>query len=142
LAAVKSEQFEAFFLKPPRGLKMILLHGPESDLVSERARRLAPKLADEVVRLSADALGKDPGRLADEASAISMFGDKRVLWIDAGGRDLSALIAGVANTLPDARARRCARCSKPGPTRRRSSATRRRPPASDRWSRRRRRRRG
>ena len=85
---------------------MALLHGPESDLVSERARRLVPTLVDDVadpfqvVRLSADALNKDPGVLADEASAISMFGGKRVLWIDAGGRDLSALIAGVADTLP------------------------------------------
>jgi DNA polymerase-3 subunit delta len=101
LALVKSEQFEAFLGKPPRGLKMVLLHGPEADLVSERARRLAPILADEVVRLAADTLAKDPGRLADEASAISMFGDRRVLWIDAGGRDLSGLIAGIADTLPD-----------------------------------------
>ena len=29
-----------------------------------------------------------------------MFGDKRVLWLDAGGRDLSGLIAGVADSLP------------------------------------------
>ena len=106
MASVKSEQFETFLLKPPRGLKMILLHGPESDLVSERARRLVPTLVDDVgdpfqvVRLTADALNKDPGTLADEASAISMFGGKRVLWIDAGGRDLAALISGVADTLP------------------------------------------
>jgi DNA polymerase-3 subunit delta len=106
LASIKSEQFEAFLLRPPRGLKMALLHGPESDLVAERARRLVPTLVDDVadpfqvVRLSADTLNKDPGILADEASAISMFGGKRVLWIDAGGRDLSALIAGVADTLP------------------------------------------
>jgi DNA polymerase-3 subunit delta len=106
LAGIKSEQFETFLQKPPRGLKMALLHGPESDLVAERARRLVPTLVDDVadpfavVRLTADALNKDPGKLADEASAISMFGGKRVLWIDAGGRDLSALIAGVADTLP------------------------------------------
>jgi DNA polymerase-3 subunit delta len=106
LAGIKSEQFETFLQKPPRGLKMALLHGPESDLVAERAHRLVPTLVDDVadpfavVRLTADALNKDPGKLADEASAISMFGGKRVLWIDAGGRDLSALIAGVADTLP------------------------------------------
>ena len=106
MASFKSEQFETFLLRPPRGLKLTLLHGPEGDLVSERARRLVPTLVDDVadpfqvVRLAAEALSKDPGLLADEASAISMFGGKRVLWIDAGGRDLSTLIAGVADTLP------------------------------------------
>ena len=106
MAIIKTEQFESFLARPPRGLKMALIHGPEADLVAERARRLAPTLVDDVadpfqvVRLTAEALNKDPGLLADEASAISMFGGKRVLWIDAGGRDLSALIAGVADTLP------------------------------------------
>ena len=106
MAVVKSEQFEAFLGQTVRRAAMFLLHGADSDLVSERARRLVPTLVDDVgdpfqvVRLSADALAKDPGRLADEASAISMFGGKRVIWIDAGGRDFSGLIAAVADTLP------------------------------------------
>jgi DNA polymerase-3 subunit delta len=106
LAVVKSEQFEAYFAKRPANVAMFLLHGPDSDLVSERARRLVPALVDDVgdpfqvVRLSADALVKDPGRLADEASAISMFGGKRVIWVDAGGRDFSALIGAAADLLP------------------------------------------
>lgn len=106
MTSIKSEQFETFLQRSPRGLKMTLLHGPEADLVAERARRLVPTLVDDVadpfqvVRLTADALNKDPGKLADEASAISMFGGKRVLWIDAGGRDLSALISSVADSLP------------------------------------------
>jgi DNA polymerase III subunit delta len=106
LAVVKSEQFEAFLGQASRRASMFLLHGTDADLVSERARRLVPTLVDDVgdpfqvVRLSADTLARDPGRLADEANAISMFGGKRVIWIDAGGRDLSALIAAVADTLP------------------------------------------
>jgi DNA polymerase III subunit delta len=106
LAVVRSEQFEAFLREPRRGAAMFLLHGSDTDLASERARRLVPTLVDDVadpfqvVRLSAETLAKDPGRLADEASAISMFGGKRVIWVDAGGRDLSALIGAVADTLP------------------------------------------
>ena len=106
MAVVKSEQFEAFLGQASRRASMFLLHGTDSDLVSERARRLVPTLVDDVgdpfqvVRLSADTLVRDPGRLADEASAISMFGGKRVIWIDAGGRDFSGLIADVADTLP------------------------------------------
>jgi DNA polymerase III subunit delta len=106
LAIVKSEQFEAFLAKPPRGAAMFLIYGSDTDLASERARRLVPTLVNDVadpfqvVRLSADTLAKDPGRLADEASAISMFGGARVIWIEAGGRDFAGLIGAVADTLP------------------------------------------
>jgi DNA polymerase-3 subunit delta len=106
LAIVKSERFEAFLREPKRRAAMFLLYGTDSDLASERARRLVPMLVSDaadpfqVVRLSADALAKDPGRLADETSAISMFGGARVIWIEAGGRDLSGLIDAVADTLP------------------------------------------
>jgi DNA polymerase-3 subunit delta len=106
LAIVKSERFEAFLREPKRRAAMFLLHGTDSDLASERARRLVPMLVSDaadpfqVVRLSADALARDPGRLADEASAISMFGGARVIWIEAGGRDLSGLIDAVADALP------------------------------------------
>ncbi len=100
MSVVKTDQFEAFLKEPPRRAALFLLHGSDSDLASERARRLAPKLGDDVVRLTAETLAKDPGRLADEALAISMFGDKRVIWIEAGGRDLSALIGAIADGLP------------------------------------------
>ncbi len=106
MAIVKSEQFEAFLAKPPRGAAMFLIYGSDTDLASERARRLVPTLVNDVadpfqvVRLSADTLAKDPGRLADEASAISMFGGARVIWIEAGGRDFAGLIGAVADALP------------------------------------------
>ncbi|HXT08602.1 MAG TPA: hypothetical protein VN715_16920 [Roseiarcus sp.] len=105
MAIVKSERFEAFLREPSRRATMFLLYGTDSDLASERARRLVPMLVSDaadpfqVVRLAAETLAKDPGRLADEASAISMFGGARVIWIDAGGRDLSGAIASVADTL-------------------------------------------
>jgi len=107
LSIIKSDQFESFLGKPLRGVAKFLLHGNEPDLPSERARRLAPLLVDDaadpfqLVRLSADTLAKDPGRLADEANAISMFGGKRVIWVEAGGRDLSALIAPLMEGLPE-----------------------------------------
>ena len=41
-----------------------------------------------LVRLEGDAVARDPGVLADEAYAISMFGGDRAIWIDAQGRDL------------------------------------------------------
>jgi DNA polymerase-3 subunit delta len=106
LPIVKSEHFEAFLEKLPKNLALFLLHGSDSDLATERARRIVGKLVDDVadpfqvVRLGADILAKDPGRVADEASAISMFGGRRVVWIDAGGRDISGLLAPIAESRP------------------------------------------
>ncbi len=107
MSIIRSDQFETFFARPLRDVAKFLLHGGDADVASERARRLIPLLVDDaadpfqVVRLTADTLVKDPGRLADEASAISMFGGKRVIWLDAGGRDFFALIAPVFESLPD-----------------------------------------
>ena len=103
---VKSEHFEAFVEKLPKSVALFLLHGSDSDLAGDRARRLVGKLVDDVadpfqvVRIGADLLAKDPGRVADEASAISMFGGRRVVWIDAGGRDISGLLAPIAESRP------------------------------------------
>jgi DNA polymerase-3 subunit delta len=107
LSIIRSDQFETFFARPLKGVAKFLLHGNDADVASERARRLVPLLVDDaadpfqLVRLSSDTLAKDPGRLADEASAISMFGGKRVIWIEAGGRDLSALVAPIFDALPE-----------------------------------------
>ena len=150
MAIVKSEQFEAFLREPKRRAAMFLLYGTDSDLASERARRLVPTLVSDaadpfqVVRLTADTLAKDPGRLADEASAISMFGGARVIWIEAGGRDLSGAPRArspircrprpISSSRPTAskRARRCARFSRPGRTPSPSNVIPPRPPASAR----------
>ncbi len=106
MAVVKSDQFESFLARLPPKTQMFLLYGGDSELASERARRLVPALCDDVAdpfqvtRLAAETLSADPGRLADEAGAISMFGGRRVIWLDAGGRDFSALIGAVADILP------------------------------------------
>ncbi|MGO9585913.1 MAG: DNA polymerase III subunit delta, partial [Limisphaerales bacterium] len=38
--------------------------------------------------LDGDAVARDPGALADEVYAISMFGGSRAVWIEAQARDL------------------------------------------------------
>ena len=99
MAVVRNDQFEAFLERLPPRTAFFLLHGNDGEVASERARRLVAKLVDDpadpflVVRLGADALAKDPGKLADEANAIPMFGGRRAIWIEAGGRDISALLA-------------------------------------------------
>ena len=41
-----------------------------------------------LTRLDGDAVARDPGALADEAYAVSMFGGSRAIWIEAQARDL------------------------------------------------------
>jgi DNA polymerase-3 subunit delta len=106
LAVVKSDQFETFLKQAARRAAMFLLHSGEAEIASARARRLVAALVDDVadpfqvVRLSAETLAADPGRLADEALAISMFGGRRVVWVEAGGRDLTGIVEAVAEALP------------------------------------------
>jgi len=71
-----------------------LVHGSDEGLTHERTRALVRKVLGEdgdplrLVRLDGEAIAGDPGALADEAYAISMFGPDRTIWIDARGRDL------------------------------------------------------
>lgn len=57
-------------------IRLYLFHGPDESGASELARTLAAGLPDsERVDLDAAALKRDPGRLADEAASLSLFGE-------------------------------------------------------------------
>ncbi len=78
------------FLKSP-GASWVLLYGPDSGLVRERAEQLARVVAGDaadpfrVVEIPAAALRDDPARLADEANALALTGGRRVVRLrDAG----------------------------------------------------------
>jgi len=66
-----------------------LVHGSDEGLTHERTRAIVRKVLGEhgdplrLVRLDGDAIAGDPGALADEAYAISMFGPDRAIWITA-----------------------------------------------------------
>lgn len=102
MTIVKNDQFESLLPSIIKTAQMILLHGSDSMVISERARRLAPLLSEVEghVRLTAQTLSADPSRLADEALAIPLFGGRRLIWIQAGGRDISTAIRAVADILP------------------------------------------
>ena len=88
---VRNDSADAYVRRPPADLRLFLVHGGEEGLVHERAGRLARTLAQaakaEIVNLAGPAVVADPGLLLDEAYAIGLFGEKRVLWLDADGRD-------------------------------------------------------
>ena len=90
---------DSFLRAPDFCLFAVLVYGPDSGLVRERALDLAkgvvPDLTDpfRVVELTADALTGDPPRLAEEVAAIAMTGGRRVVIVREAGDSLSAVLA-------------------------------------------------
>lgn len=90
------------FLKQP-GTSAVLLYGPDSGLVRERAelltRRVAGDAADpfRVAELTPAMLRDDPARLADEAQALSLTGGRRVIRLRDAGDSATALLESLLN---------------------------------------------
>lgn len=96
------------FLKAPT-VPCILLYGPDSGLVRERAEALTRRVAGDVsdpfrvAEIPAAALRDDPARLADEANALSMTGGRRVVRLrDAGDAQTEIIGAFLAGPPPAA----------------------------------------
>lgn len=106
MAILKGGEIERFLAAPGEKWPLVLIYGPDSGLVSERARALAtvsaPNLDDPftVVRMDGDVLAGDPARLADEAETIPMFGGRRLIWVRAGDRQIANAVAPLLATPP------------------------------------------
>ena len=94
MSIVSSAAADGFIQRLPKEISFYLVHGLDEGLTHERVKAIVrSRIGDEsdpmrLVRFEGDAVARDPGALADEAYAISMFGGDRVIWIDAQGRDL------------------------------------------------------
>ncbi|HEY1941497.1 MAG TPA: DNA polymerase III subunit delta [Roseiarcus sp.] len=94
MTTISNTTADAFVRRPPAAVRFFLVHGTDEGLIHERVKALVgAALAGEadplrLTRLEGDAVARDPGALADEAYAISMFGGSRALWIEAQARDL------------------------------------------------------
>ena len=94
MTTISNTTADAFVKRPPRETRFFLVHGTDEGLIHERVKGLVKAaLAGEadplrLTRLDGDAVARDPGALADEVYAISMFGGSRAVWIEAQSRDL------------------------------------------------------
>jgi len=75
--------------EPKEAIRFYLFHGP--DLAQSRAlgSRLVQALGADRFIIISNAIRSDPATLADEAGALSLFGGKRVIWIEPAGDDIS-----------------------------------------------------
>jgi DNA polymerase-3 subunit delta len=87
----------AFIKAPDAGTRAVLVYGPDSGLVKERAEKIAraicPDLSDafRVAELEPDGLAKDPARLNDEAASLSLMGGRRLVRIQDAGDNAGAV---------------------------------------------------
>lgn len=83
------QQIERALDAPPPETRIFLLYGPDEAGSMALAKRLERAMGEGAERIDMDGstLRGDPARLADEAAAISMFGDKRWVRISGAGEE-------------------------------------------------------
>lgn len=94
---LKGHDATAFLRAPRPAIRAVLIYGPDTGLVAERAavlaRAIVPDLTDpfRVGTLSASDLTQDPARLQDEAQALAMTGGRRVVRVRSVREDAAPL---------------------------------------------------
>lgn len=79
---------ENFVRAPDKRARAILIYGPDSGLVRERARAIGGTVVQDLndpfnaATLSADQIADDPARLFDEAASMSMMGGARLIRVE------------------------------------------------------------
>ena len=81
-------------LAKPDAVRFFLLHGPDEAGTRALARKLASAMGEaaERIDLGGAELKADPARLADEAAALSMFGDRRWIRVEQAGDEIVAAV--------------------------------------------------
>jgi DNA polymerase III subunit delta len=108
MVAIKAQQAETFARAPDQNVIAVLVHGPDTGLVSERARSLTEALAKrggeqaEIIRIEETDLSADPDRLAVELQTVPMFGGAKIVRTTAGRRINAAMFKDLFSAGPPA----------------------------------------
>lgn len=99
MTVLKAGDIDRFIARPPQGGAVVLIFGPDTGLVSERATALVAKASEgdsdpfTLAKIDATELVSDPSRLIDEVLTIPLFGGRRIIWVkDAGGKNLGPAV--------------------------------------------------
>jgi DNA polymerase-3 subunit delta len=104
MVAVKANDVQGVLRRADPRIGLYLVYGPDIGLVNERAKALAERAVDDpadpfqLIRLDGDDIASDPGRLADEAGTMGLFGGRRSLWIRATSRNMAPAVDAVLKT--------------------------------------------
>jgi DNA polymerase-3 subunit delta len=90
--------------QPAAAIRFYLFHGQDESQSRALAARLLESLGATKFIAAAGAVKSDPASLVDEAGAMSLFGGKRVVWIEPATKDIedgvAALLEGPAPESP------------------------------------------
>lgn len=106
MVAVKSHEADRFLTRDATDFPVLLVFGTDTGLISERVRGLVKRLVDDpgdpfqLVRLTGDDIARDPGRLADEANTVPLFGGRRAVLVEAGSKPVGPAIEGLLERAP------------------------------------------
>jgi DNA polymerase-3 subunit delta len=87
MARIRPAELAKFLKSPFAASRAILVFGPDSSLVRDRAEQLMRTVVEDlrdpfrVSDLGGDQVVSDPARLADEAAAVAMLGGRRVVRV-------------------------------------------------------------
>jgi DNA polymerase-3 subunit delta len=101
VVAIRNQDADAFVARPDPRRPIVLVFGPDLGLVRERTEALLRTSSSgstdpfSTVTIDGDVLASDPGRLADEARTIGLFGGRRLVHVRAGGRNFAEALEGL-----------------------------------------------
>jgi DNA polymerase-3 subunit delta len=104
MTALKGSEIDAYVSRPDASRPIALVYGPDAGLVRERIEALVKASVDDpadpfaLVRLDGDAI--EPGRIAEEAHTVPLFGGRRAVWIKAGRTNLAGAVEALAADPP------------------------------------------
>ena len=75
--------------RPDPAIRLYLFHGPDEAGSRALAERLLKSLVAEKFAMLSQSIKSDPAALVDEAGAMSLFGGKRVIWIEPAGDEIA-----------------------------------------------------
>jgi DNA polymerase-3 subunit delta len=98
MTAIKPSEADGYVSRPDPSRPVVLVYGPDSGLVHERAQALVKAAVDDpadafsLIRIDGDDLSANPFRLVEEANTIPMFGGRRAIWVRAGSRNITPAV--------------------------------------------------
>ena len=108
MTVLRAGDIDRFLSRPDPKKPVVLVYGPDSGLVSERAGIVVRKMSGEnadpfsLVQLDGDTIAADPGKLIDEAQTIGFFGNHRVIRVRAGTRNFTSAVETLLSKPPQA----------------------------------------
>jgi DNA polymerase III subunit delta len=92
VVAIKGGETDGLLRRLLRDFEVVLIYGPDAGLVDERCKLLAARAVADVhdpfqlVRLHGDQIAARSERLAEEAGAIALLGERKVIMVQAGDK--------------------------------------------------------